>query len=78
MRGVLDRIQKGHGGVYPFVMLAFTNNPDHYVASHEAGPPKHVHVMMTENPAGSKGRALNALYDAVPLYGNIPNEFPDF
>jgi hypothetical protein len=59
-------------------MLAFTNNPDHYAAPHEPDSPKHVHVVMTEHPGGARGRALSALYDAVPLYGNIPNEFPDF
>jgi hypothetical protein len=78
IRALLDRIRTEHGGNYPFVMLAFTNNPDHYVAPHEPAPPKHIHTMMTEHPAGTKGRALSALYDAVPLYGNIPNEFPDF
>ena len=78
MRGLLDRIRKEHGRQYPFVMLAFTNIPHDFVAPHEPDPPKHVHMMMTEHPAGARGRALSALYDAVPLYGNIPNEFPDF
>jgi len=75
---LLERIRTGHGGQYPFVMLTFTNIPHHYVAPHEPDPPKHIHVMMTEHPEGARGRALSALYDAVPLYGNIPNEFPDF
>jgi len=78
VRALLEHIRTEHGGNYPFVMLAFTNNPDHYVAPHEPAPPKHIHTMMTEHPAGAKGRALSALYDAVPLYGDIPNEFPDF
>jgi hypothetical protein len=78
MRGLLDRIRKEHGGQYPFVMLAFTNNPLDFVAPHEPDPPKHIHMMMTEHPASVRGRALSALYDAVPLSGNIPNEFPDF
>jgi len=59
-------------------MLALTNIPHHYVAPHEPDPPKQIHMMMTENPTSNRGRALNALYEAVPLYGNIPNEFPDF
>jgi hypothetical protein len=78
MRVLLDRILAANGGRYPFAMLAFTNNPDHYVAPHEPDPPKHIHVVMSEHPEGARGRALSALYDAVPLYGNIPNEFPDF
>jgi SEC-C motif len=78
IRVLLDRIRTAHGGSYPFVMLALTNIPHHYVAAHEPDPPKQIHMMMTENPATNRGRALNALYEAVPLYGNIPNEFPDF
>ncbi len=77
IRALLARIRKEHRG-HPFVMLALTNNPDHYVVPHEPPPPKHIHMVMTEHPAGASGRALSALYDAVPLYGNIPNEFPDF
>lgn len=72
------RIRNEHGGQYPFVMLALTNIPHHYAAAHETDPPKHIHSMMTEHPATSKGQALTALYNAVPLYGNIPNEFPRF
>jgi hypothetical protein len=78
VRALLSRVRTEHKGAYPFAMLAFTNNPDHYVAPHEPPPLKHIHVVMTEPPAGARGRALAALYDAVPLYGNIPNEFPDF
>lgn len=78
MAGLLERIRQAHGGQNPFSMLVFTNIPDHYVSPHEPDPPKHVHVVMTEHPGTNKGRALDALYDAVPLYGNIPNEFPDF
>jgi hypothetical protein len=78
MAALLERIRTEHGGQYPFVMLAFTNIPHHYVAPHEADPPRHVHVMTTEPPGTNKRRALDALYEGVPLYGNIPNEFPDF
>jgi len=78
MAGLLERIRTTHGGQHPFVMLAFTNIPHHYVAPHEPDPPKHVHVVITEHPGTNKRRALDDLYDGVPLYGNIPNEFPDF
>ena len=78
LKELFERIRAAHGGGYPFVMIAFTNNPDHYVAPHEPDPPKHIHVLMTAHPDGASGKALNALYEAVPLYGNIPNEFPDF
>jgi hypothetical protein len=78
MAALLERIRTGHGGQYPFVMLAFTNIPHHYAAPHEPDPPKHVHVVMTAHPGTNQRKALDALYDGVPLYGNIPNEFPDF
>jgi hypothetical protein len=76
--GIVDRVRVEHGGQYPFVMLVFTNIPHHYAAPHEQDPPKHVHAMMTEHPGTNKRRALEAMYDAVPLHGNIPNEFPAF
>jgi len=78
IKALLARIRAEHNGTYPFVMLAFTNNPDHYVAPHQPPAPKHIHVMMTEHPTGPQGIALGALYNAVPMYGDVPNEFPDF
>ena len=78
MAGLLERIRQAHGGQNPYSMLAFTNIPHHYVAPHEPDPPKHVHVVMTGPPGTNRRKALDALYDAVPLYGNIPSEFPDF
>jgi hypothetical protein len=78
MAALLERIRIEHGGQYPFVMLVFTNIPHHYAAPHEPDPPKHVHVVTTEPPGTSKRKALDALYEGIPLYGNIPNEFPNF
>ena len=78
MAALLERIRTAHGGQYPFLMLVFTNIPHHYVAPHELDPPKHVHVMTTEPPGTNKRKGLDALYDGIPLYGNIPNEFPNF
>jgi hypothetical protein len=76
MRGLLKRIRDQHAGQYPYLMLVFTNIPHHYAAPHEADPPKHIHMMTTEPPGTNKRQALDALYEAVPLYGNIPNVFP--
>lgn len=75
---LVRRIRSEPGGQCPFVMLALTNIPHHYAAPHENDPPKQVHAMMTEHPNTAKGKALRTLCDAVPLYGNIPNEFPAF
>jgi hypothetical protein len=76
--GLCQRIRNEHQGQLPFAMLTLTNIPHHYAAAHEDDPPKHVHSMMSEHPDTKKGKALTALYDAVALYGNIPNEFPSF
>jgi hypothetical protein len=72
------RIREQHGGRNPFAMLVLTNIPSHYARPREQPSPNHVSAMMTEHPVSTRGRALQALYDAVPLYGSIPNEFPEF
>jgi len=72
------RIREQHGGRNPFAMLVLTNIPSHYARPREKPSPNHIHAMMSEHPTSTRGRALQALYDAVPMYGNIPNEFPDF
>jgi len=76
--GLCNRIRDEHGGNYPFAMLVLTNTPSHYGLPQEQPSPNHVHAMMTEPPGTSRRKALQALYDAVPLHGSIPNEFPDF
>lgn len=70
------RIRNENRGKCPFVMLTLTNIPHHYAAAHEDDPPRHIHSVLTEHPDSNKGKALTALYNAVFLYGNIPNEFP--
>jgi len=57
-------------------MLVFTNHPHHYVRSDELDPRKHVLAVMPQPPKVEHPEALWALYGAVNLYGNIPNEFP--
>jgi len=78
IRGFCDRVRREHGDKYPFAMLVLTNTPSHYGLPEEQPSPNHVHAMMTEPPGTNRRNALQALYDAVPLHGNIPNEFPDF
>lgn len=78
IRKLAERVRNEHGGQNPYVMLVMTNIPSYYVGPQEQAPPNHVNAMMSEFPGSPRGRALQTLYDAVPLYGNIPNEFPDF
>jgi len=72
------RISEQHAGRNPFAMLILTNIPSHYSRPGENPAPNHIHAMMTEHPMSNRGRGLQALYDGVPLYGNIPSEFPGF
>jgi hypothetical protein len=73
---LVERIRSEHGGTDPYAMLAFTNQPHHYAAAHELDPQKHLlAVLSLANPV-RRLEALQTLYQAVYLYGNIPNEFP--
>jgi len=78
IKALCDRISREHGGKLPFAMLVLTNTPSHYGLPQEQPSPNHVGVLMTEPPGTNRRKALQALYDAVPLHGNIPNEFPEF
>jgi hypothetical protein len=78
IRQLCERIGKEHDGKYPYAMLVLTNIPHHYARAHEADPPKQFHAMMSEHPASKRGIALSAISSAIPLYGNIPDEFPTF
>lgn len=77
IRKLAERVRNEHRGQNPYAMLVMTNIPSYYAGPQEQAPPNHIHAMMSEFPGSPRGRALQALYDAVPLYGNIPNEFPD-
>jgi len=72
------RITNEHGGQYPFAMLTLTNIPHHFSPANENDSPCQVHSIFTEPPITNKGKALNALYEGVALYGSIPSEFPTF
>ncbi len=77
MTALLDRDRKEHGGKDLYAMLVFTNHPHHYVARNEPDPSKHVLAVVPNPPVGVKHpQALQALFQAVNQYGNIPNEFP--
>jgi hypothetical protein len=76
MSMLCEAIKKGHGDAFPFAMLTFTNLPHLHVAPHDPDPPKHVHAVMAEHPSASRRKALDDLYAGVPLYDNIPNEWP--
>ena len=74
---LVERIRKEHGGTDPYAMLAFTNLPHHYAAAHELDPQKHLLAVMSLAYQAGRLQALQALYQAVNLYGNIPNQFPE-
>lgn len=77
MMALLDRDRKEHGGKDLYAMLVFTNHPHHYVAANEVDPLHHVLAVVPNPPtAVNHPQALKSLFDAVNLYGQIPNEFP--
>jgi hypothetical protein len=76
MLRLVERVRKDHSGVDPYAMLIFTNHPHHYSEPNELDPQRHVLAIISTTMGGTKLQALQALYWAVNLYGNIPNEFP--
>jgi hypothetical protein len=68
---------KEHGGKDPYSMIVFTNHPHHYAAKDEKDPKKHVYSIVSDDTYVPNVEALLSLHQAVTLYGNIPNEFPE-
>jgi len=77
MRSLLDRDRKEHGGIDRYAMLVFTNHPHHYVASNDLDPQKHVCCVVPQPLKVDHPNALEDVYKAVNLYGNVPNAFPE-
>ncbi len=79
MLGLLERVAKEHGDRDPYAMLIFTNHPQHYTLPdmpNEIDPNKDLFAVSCRKPNPVWHPALDALYRASNLYGNIPNEFP--
>jgi hypothetical protein len=74
---LVERIRRDNGGADPYSMLVFTNLPHHYGAANELDPQRHLLAVISLANAESRQQVLQALYQAVHLYGNIPNEFPE-
>jgi hypothetical protein len=74
---LLDQVKKEHGGKDPYSMIVFTNHPHHYAAKDEKDPKKHLYSIVSDDTYVPKVEALRSLRQAVTLYGNIPNEFPE-
>jgi hypothetical protein len=76
MTALLDRDRKEHGGVDRYAMLVFSNHPHHYVGKDELDPQRHVVGVQPHPPKVEHPEALQELFRAVDLYGNIPKDFP--
>ena len=74
---LLDQVKKENGGKDPFSMIVFTNHPHHYAAKDEKDPQKHLYSIVSDDTYAPNIEALRSLHQAVTLYGNIPNKFPD-
>jgi hypothetical protein len=77
LTGLLDRVKKEHGGKDPFSMIVFTNHPHHYAAKDEKDPKKHLYSIVSDDTYVPNVEVLSDLHQAVTLYGNIPNKFPE-
>jgi hypothetical protein len=74
---LLDLVKKEHGGKDPYSMIVFTNHPHQYAAKDEKDPKKHLYSIVSDDTHVPNFEALSSLHQAVTLYGNIPNKFPE-
>ena len=74
---LLDQVKKEHGDKDAFSMIVFTNHPHQYAAKDEKDPKKHLYSIVSDDTYVPNIEALRSLHQAVTLYGNIPNEFPE-
>ena len=74
---LLDQVKKEHGGKDPYSMIVFTNHPHQYAAKDEKDPKKHLYSIVSDDTYVPNVEALLSLHQAVTLYGNIPNKFPE-
>jgi hypothetical protein len=77
LNGLLDRVKKEHGCKDPYSMIVFTNHPHQYAAKDEKDPKKHLYSIVSDDTHVPNFEALSSLHQAVTLYGNIPNKFPE-
>lgn len=74
---LLDQVKKQHGGKDTYSMIVFTNHPHQYAAKDEKDPKKHLYSIVSDDTHVPNVEALLSLHQAVTLYGNIPNKFPE-
>lgn len=74
---LLDQVKKEHGYKDPYSMIVFTNHPHLYAAKDEKDPKKHLYSIVSDDTHVPNFEALSSLHQAVTLYGNIPNKFPE-
>jgi hypothetical protein len=77
---LVGRVRKEHNGADPYALLVFTNHPHHYAAANEPDPRKHLLSVqpLAQSKDVSSPEAVLRLHQAAELYGNIPNELPNF
>lgn len=73
MQIMLDRIKKQHKDVDPYCMIIFSNHPHHY-AVRDLDPQQHLLSVLSQQPSAHM-LALQNLFTAAGLYGNIPMGF---
>jgi hypothetical protein len=79
MATLMEAIRKEHGGIDPYNLLVFSNHPQHYSEGDEIAPGNRWAGIISQK-ARVPVYHLNALQDlftAVNLYGNVPTHFPE-
>jgi hypothetical protein len=70
---LLDRIKKEHNNADPYCMIVFSNHPHHY-AVRDLDPQQPLLSVLSQQP-NAHMLALQNLFKAAGLYGNIPMGF---
>jgi hypothetical protein len=76
---LVERHRQKNNGQDLWNALFITNHPHHYTDVDEPDPHKHAVTVIARMPkvTVTNPEALMAIHQAVMLYGNIPNEFPE-
>ncbi len=79
MEEISHGIRKTSDGKDIFNLLVLTNHPHHYGELDEPDPRRDRAAMLAIKPEiiPKSLKALTDIYDAVSIYGNIPQNFPD-
>lgn len=79
MATLMEAIRKEHAGADPYNLLVFSNHPQHYSEGDEIAPGNRWAGIISQKARVPVHHlsALQDLFTAVNLYGNVPTHFPE-